>query len=156
MAESSPQHAQGCIDGMLRREDREDGLTWEHRGSSISCGTAWPSRPGEQQFAWEPPRVVGKSDELRPQGRHDTGSLQAMGISRAELAGASGKHNGRQTQPPLGRDADGTAGGLGYAELCVSCDNRTDELRLLGNGVVPATAERAFLTLMQELLKGTN
>lgn len=61
-----------------------------------------------------------------------------------------------QAQSALGRDADGPAGGLGYAELQVACDNRTDELRLLGNGVVPATAERAFLTLMQELLKGTN
>lgn len=32
-----------------------------------------------------------------------------------------------------------------------STGNRTDELRLLGNGVVPATAERAFRTLMREL-----
>jgi hypothetical protein len=31
--------------------------------------------------------------------------------------------------------------------LYVSCDNRTEELRLLGNGVVPATAELAFRTL---------
>jgi hypothetical protein len=38
-----------------------------------------------------------------------------------------------------------------YAELCVSCDNRTDELRLLGNGVVPATAALAFRTLWEEL-----
>jgi hypothetical protein len=30
--------------------------------------------------------------------------------------------------------------------------NRTDELRLLGNGVVPATAARAFTVLMEELL----
>ena len=59
----------------------------------------------------------------------------------------------RKTQPPLGGDADGPAGGLGYAELQVSCDNRTDELRLLGNGVVPATAERAFLTLWEELFQ---
>jgi hypothetical protein len=36
--------------------------------------------------------------------------------------------------------------------LCVSSDNRTDELRMLGNGVVPATAARAFVTLMEELL----
>jgi hypothetical protein len=35
--------------------------------------------------------------------------------------------------------------------LCVSCDNRTDELRLLGNGVVPATAELAFRTLLDEV-----
>jgi hypothetical protein len=36
--------------------------------------------------------------------------------------------------------------------LCITCDNRTDELRLLGNGVVPATAELAFRTLLDELL----
>jgi hypothetical protein len=41
---------------------------------------------------------------------------------------------------------------MDYAELCVSCDNRTDELRLLGNGVVPATAEKAFRTLIEKLL----
>jgi hypothetical protein len=35
--------------------------------------------------------------------------------------------------------------------LCVSCDNRTDELRLLGNGVVPATAALAFTTLWNQL-----
>ena len=67
----------------------------------------------------------------------------------------SGESGERQTQSPLGRDADGPAGGLDYAELCVSCDNRTDELRLLGNGVVPATATRAFLTLMDQLLNET-
>jgi site-specific DNA-cytosine methylase len=41
---------------------------------------------------------------------------------------------------------------MGDADLYVACDNRTDELRLLGNGVVPATAERAFRTLLTELL----
>ena len=38
------------------------------------------------------------------------------------------------------------------SDLYTSCDNRTDELRLLGNGVVPATAELAFRTLWEELL----
>jgi DNA (cytosine-5)-methyltransferase 1 len=56
-----------------------------------------------------------------------------------------------QTKSPLGGDADGRASGLDYAELSVTCDNRTDELRLLGNGVVPDTATRAFLTLVEEL-----
>ena len=51
----------------------------------------------------------------------------------------------------MGRDIDGSSGRMDYAQLCVTCDNRTDELRLLGNGVVPATAERAFRSLMQEL-----
>jgi DNA (cytosine-5)-methyltransferase 1 len=57
-----------------------------------------------------------------------------------------------QAQPSMGRDSDGTPSGLDYAELYVSCDNRTDELRILGNGVVPAVAERAFRTLLTELL----
>ena len=180
---------------------------------------AWPSRPGEQQYGWEPPRVVsGKqtlddsqerclrddSDNQRKAvGEGDTAndsgpcggesmadshridrSAQAEGREHDRQAGSAGeelgdtasqrpgtqwseskrqqreaciastgcKQNGRQTQPPLGGDADGPAGGLDYAELCVSGDNRTDELRLLGNGVVPATAERAFRVLIKELL----
>jgi DNA (cytosine-5)-methyltransferase 1 len=177
---------------------------------------AWPSRPGEQQFAWEPPRVVvdAKSqradrrldvcDEERRSGPalqpepNDTGregeamddaarlrgaesadgcgqaASWADASSEARLAnaesserritiaednsgrriaqagGPNGEGNG-QTQPPLGRDADGPADWLDDAELYTTCDNRTDELRLLGNGVVPACAERAFRLLVGEL-----
>lgn len=57
----------------------------------------------------------------------------------------------RTIEPPLGGDANGSASRMDYAKLCISSDNRTDELRLLGNGVVPATAALAFRTLMQEL-----
>jgi DNA (cytosine-5)-methyltransferase 1 len=66
------------------------------------------------------------------------------------IAGGSESYVLWQAQPPLGGDAYGSAGGLDYAGLCVSCDNRTDELRLLGNGVVPQTAEKAFLTLIKQ------
>ena len=89
----------------------------QSQGSQSEHCSAWPSRPGEQQYGWEPPRVIDISPECS-----------------------------------LGRDIDGSSGRLDYAELCVTCDNRTDELRLLGNGVVPATAERAFRTLIKELL----
>jgi len=61
------------------------------------------------------------------------------------------RRNERQTESSLGRNPDGTARGLDYSKLCVSGDNRTDELRLLGNGVVPATAELAFRTLFSSL-----
>jgi len=47
---------------------------------------------------------------------------------------------------------DGPADRLDYAELCQATDSRIDELRLCGNGVVPATAEKEFRTLMGELL----
>ena len=56
-----------------------------------------------------------------------------------------------QIKFPLGGNFNGTSSGMDYAELCISCDNRTDELRLLGNGVVPATAEKAFRTLIKQI-----
>ena len=108
---------------------------------------AWPSRPGEPQHSWEPPRVVGNADSPRSQewtGQRGTRlqGTHANGGTDAE----------RQAQPALGGDADGATRGMDYAKLCVSCDNRTDELRLLGNGVVPATATLAFRTLLQEII----
>ncbi len=139
----------------------------------------WPSRPGQPQHGWEPPRVVAnghrphsRHGEQRPErtlrdlsggcgegvGNADHGRL-ASGIdagsgTEADRGGQSDIEQAepRQAEPALGRDADGSPSGMGYAELCVSCDNRTDELRLLGNGVVPATATLAFQTLLTELL----
>ena len=72
----------------------------------------------------------------------------------------------RKAEPEVGRDFArrlhgvdiSELSGLSHSELAeiyewmVKCDNRTDELRLLGNGVVPATAARAFTVLMEELL----
>jgi hypothetical protein len=71
-----------------------------------------------------------------------------------------------EIKPEMGRDIDGTTYGVDIAELSglsnselaeirewmVKGDNRTDELRSCGNGVVPATAERAFRVLMEELI----
>ena len=37
------------------------------------------------------------------------------------------------------------------ADLHTACTNRTDELRLLGNGVVPDCASRAFIVLWSRL-----
>jgi DNA (cytosine-5)-methyltransferase 1 len=140
------------LEGLLHHtatERRQDA-----GGSFAGCcqprGEAWPSRPGEQQYGWEPPRVVGNSAEQRSQ-RESCGEFRQSGQEQ-ELERSDGENtNHRQTQPPLGGDADGSASGLDYAELCITCDNRTDELRLLGNGVVPATAALAFRTLLREV-----
>ena len=114
---------------------------------AISC-RSWPSRPGEPQHEWEPPRVVANIGGTDAQGAFGT-QLQA-GTERP--ANPNGRVEGlRQVESPLGGDIDGSACGMDYAQLCVSCDNRTDELRLLGNGVVPATAHLAFITLYKEL-----
>jgi DNA (cytosine-5)-methyltransferase 1 len=141
-------------------------------GGGNSSG-AWPARPGHAQFSWEPPRVVGHSNSLdrsasasyfRPleagsasESMGDSNSERSQkrkgqrekGIQRANTDG--GANTEWETKSALGGDAHGTPGGLDYAELSVSCDNRTDELRLLGNGVVPAVAALAFRTLMNQL-----
>ena len=71
--------------------------------------TRWPSRPGEEQYEWEEPRVTG------------------------------------QTESQLGRTTDGTSSGVDPTT------NRVDRLRLLGNGVVPQTAERALRILTERI-----
>ena len=215
------------------------GESWISRqgtdGSKSFCNGqargAWPSRPGQPQYGWEPPRVVSSTipnptdngleiDTKRTiepsegdrrvsyiggvctcegasmgDTQHNGSSQCGADATGAESGGEQGwlqefeggsasvgnhlrrglqdtsnkqRYNGtdnhagigtrppessrRQTQQSLGRDSDGIADRMDYAELCVTCDNRTDELRLLGNGVVPATAERAFRTLAREFL----
>ena len=185
LANSSSQRSPEGISGQESRYERAAG---ESDYSGHQAG--WPSRPGEQQYGWEPPRVVADSHRVdrsaQAKGREhdrqagpageelgDTEGSRTHGTT-APMAGEKHQEEGResktgdvgqtawndgdgaseecrQTKPPLGRDTDEPPGGLDYAELCVTCDNRTDELRLLGNGVVPATAERAFRTLMREL-----
>ena len=135
--------------------ERYRGLIAQQRaeGWEAKDGYAWPSGPSEPQHTWEPPRVVGNAAQLLGNGCDDNAGSGERSQAFSESGDASGAHagTGRQAQPALGGDTDGTSGRMDYAELCVSCDNRTDELRLLGNGVVPATAERAFLTLLSRL-----
>ena len=109
------------------------------------CGDRnWPARPGEPQHEWEAPRTTvadcdqstgGDGGELDDsvRGRHRTPDEEV----RARGDGAIDA--GWQAEPGLGRAAHGPA-------------SRVDRLRLLGNGVVPAVAAKAFATLYQQLI----
>jgi DNA (cytosine-5)-methyltransferase 1 len=179
------------------RADTRESLESKFRNR---CSSLWPSRPGQPQFPWEPPRVVGNqpadlgdtqsertgglpigAGEAQPgfegassvgTGMGDTHSLAAGRINEVlggsesqeqgqrlqrertgDAVGHAGENQYWQTEPALGGDADGASGGMDYAQLCVYGDNRTDELRLLGNGVVPATAERAFRILSARFIQ---
>ena len=94
--------------------------------------------------------VVGNADGP---GSQERSRQRGTGVQRADADGRTDAK--RQVESTLGGDADGTSSGLDDAKLCVTCDNRTDELRLLGNGVVPATAVLAFSTLFNELASGS-
>ncbi len=135
----------GGIGGTTRLSGQITGHEGQSGISDNSSHKAWPSRPGQPQRAWEPPRVVGNANGSRPQERQGQGG---SGLQGADSDG--GEDASRQTQPALGRDADGITDRLDDAELYVTCDSRVDELRLLGNGVVPATAALAFTTLLNE------
>jgi len=167
----------GCGQSRWHTPEQARPACWSDSG-----GDVWPSRPGEPQHGWEPPRVVGnargngwRQDQQRREAEERVaadGASESMGNasdsgqpqwgrgtmgrpepeSQLKRPDCHGYETKRKTEPEVGGVADGFAGWMGYAELCISSDNRTDELRLLGNGVVPATAARAFAVLMEELL----
>ena len=151
--------------GDVHGEGREPGGEDRPATEESLCGDVWPSRPGASQYGWEPPRVVGNANG-------------GGGTSNSSITGSIGQEKGRgkneshsasecrgQTQPPLGGNADGPANGLDFPRLSNLSDseleqvygwmvkgtNRTDELRMCGNGVVPQTAEKAFRCLYAEL-----
>lgn len=92
-------------------------------------GTQWPARPGQPQYEWEEPRVVGDAEYTRQ--RRSRRAAQRFG-DRSELCA-------EKAQSRVGRAVDGTA-------------NRVDRLRLLGNGVVPQQAEKAFRALYEQIV----
>ena len=105
---------------------------------------AWPARPSEPQHDWEEPRVTAVADTKSQQSsssnhRGESGATgeQEEGEPRGGDRGSLRQGTG-QTEPRLGGKSNGPS-------------SRVDRLRLLGNGVVPATAAKAFVTLIQRL-----
>ena len=200
--------------GLSKRREVTKGCFAESGGLG-SQGILWPSRPGQPQYAWEPPRVVGNTTskrscggsedgtnqqpEMLGEGHEAVGNSECIRIPTTREHGAMDEESGIPTyrerseftqadsesssarkregswsnaskcseiEPEMGRDIDGATYGVDISELSGLChselaeirdwmvkgDNRTDELRSCGNGVVPATAERAFRVLMEELI----
>jgi len=99
----------------------------------------WPARPGEEQYEWEEPRVVGNTEVKGCRGMVHEQSESGDKKGGHTNGSSNGKENLGQAQSELGRTVDGT-------------QHRVDRLRLLGNGVVPQTAELAWTTLWKELI----
>ena len=109
--------------------------------------TAWPASRGQNQYCYEPPRVTMGDSNGRNKESH--GVKHRILHSETEYRKASGLE--RKIESSLGGNVDGTSDWMDHAKLFESCDNRTDELRLLGNGVVPDTASKAFKTLWYKI-----
>ena len=92
----------------------------------------FPARLGQPQFHWEEPRTVV-----------NTRRAESLGLSDKERTGLSkvGESDSRKAEPKLGGATDGCTSTVDATA------NRVDRLRLLGNGVVPATAAKAWTVL---------
>ena len=147
------------------------------QGYALKTSGVWPSRPGEAQHGWEPPRVVAHSNSSKQsQERGDDGEVPQISAGEwtdecATLSGGDGYADNARTvdeaQPEVGRNSNGTSIGVDLpgmssisdselAEILdwmVKGESRVDELRLLGNGVFPSTSEKAFRTLFKELIE---
>ena len=125
--------------------------------SGGSKDTRWPARPGEEQYEWEEPRVVADSKVKRCGGRENKDGANAEGLSeqegeersilRSETEGCCGDEQTtrNETQSELGGAVNGSPSGVD------ATTNRVDRLRLLGNGVVPQTAELAWKSLWRKM-----
>lgn len=140
---------------------KHDGLsTTEIQGGVEEAGTNYEERPiqASKSSGAGKPRSVSNLREEPELGNSDTGRQLQQEGDQPEGRGWD-SHTGsasdqRQTEPQMGGNYDGATDWLDYAQLCSSVDNRIDELRLLGNGVVPATAAKAFTTLYERIING--
>ena len=195
--------------GLERQSRDEQGATRQigiRANRPTSTGSVSPARPGQQQYWWEPPRVIatelanskgsgyggGSSEECGDDTRWFQGNEGKRNDLRSETEGCSGDlrerrelgntedtgrrelvHESCETREAkrghfsrasdqavklreiikqMDGSADGTTDWMDYAELCNSVDNRTDELRLLGNGICPATFEKAWRELWKRMI----
>jgi site-specific DNA-cytosine methylase len=119
--------------------------------------TAFPRGAGEECYKWEPPRVtLAHSNDKRLQRRRKHKTAEAnegrdRKIKFATKATLRNRKLQRKIEHTMGRRLNGSTDWVDFSKLCESYDHRDDELRMLGNGVVPDTAARAFRILFNKL-----
>lgn len=97
----------------------------------------------------------GESTMGHAASQRSRGGRKNFTREQSEMSRKGSCENGAkwEAQSSLGGNPYGSPDWLDYAELSTTVDSRTDELRLLGNGVDPDVAAKAFVTLYNRLHK---
>lgn len=137
----------------LRNDLKREGIDYVNeliKSNQSKRKTAWPASRGKKQYFFEPSRVTvvnANSKRLLRSEIKETsskpGGRKTQSRHNAETGSTSRKLQG-ETKSSLGRNAHGNSDRLDYVKLYESFSNRTDELRLLGNGVVPGNRRTSF------------
>jgi DNA (cytosine-5)-methyltransferase 1 len=160
---ASHQRKRVFILGQLDNSECEglEGHTWpEANPQRWQTQVRSVAPPGSQQHWWEEPRTVAdtkiKQSVINEETGHrrqrvvaggkelgDTGGTEPNRLPDKERTGLSkvGQSDSRKAKPKLGGATDGCTSAVDATA------NRVDRLRLLGNGVLPATAARAWTVL---------
>ena len=133
------------LEGWLQagpNQEREGQHGYARCGGS-SLPRRWPARPTEAQHEWEESRSLGNS-ESEQDHNGESRSLEEKEEGKASGQTPTGDAGGRKAEPKLGRAADGSASGVDTTFAHV------ERLTMLGNGVVPDTAEKALRELLAD------
>lgn len=115
----------------------------ETNGSVLSCAS---SRAEELGYSHDT-----RLERYQTQSRDEADERRQKKNQYDDSADSHRNGLQREIKSAMGRDINGPANWLDYAKLSESCDSRIEELRMLGNGVVPDTASRAFKALWGKL-----
>lgn len=119
--------------------DETTGECPKCRVSYVDCQCPGPTQDGIEYCDWD--GILYGRPQARSQWPARPEEKQYSWEPRRLTANAA--------EPKMGGSLDGSTYRLDYAKLCSSLDNRVDELRLLGNGVVPNTVTKAWDVLTE-------
>jgi len=135
LADSYDERSQG-----FRTDSDTEGWEGQIEREARLCyrDTLWPACQNQQQYDWEEPRTVGNAISERLQGT-------PRKEQQAEADHETGEQS-EQAEPIVGGATDGARSGMDPTA------NRVDRLRMLGNGVLPQVAAKAFLELHKRMV----
>lgn len=134
-----------AISNRLTKESKERIFKVIQEYKSV---TPYPAFKGSLQYFWEAPRASYKNTKMAdPIRKRAQIQVKRKNSSKPVLKCSTQGIS----KSKMGRTTNGPTCGVDSSNIFTDCENKTDELRLLGNGVVPDTAAKAFYTLWHEL-----